>query len=155
MAKSIDFYHLTRSPLEKALPKLLEKALEKGLRAVVLTDISERVKYLDDALWTYHPNAFLPHGTSSLGRPEEQPIWITDKLENPNKASLLFSVDDTMPENLEDFERCLDLFNGNNQTSVERARARWKDYVSKGFSLNYWQQTEEGRWEKKATTVTE
>ena len=32
----INFYHLTFSPLERALPKLLERTLEGGKRALVL-----------------------------------------------------------------------------------------------------------------------
>ena len=33
----VSFYHLQKVGLERALPKLLEKALERGLRAVVVT----------------------------------------------------------------------------------------------------------------------
>ena len=49
----IAFYHLTRSPLEAALPKLLEKTLDAGKRAVVVAGSEERVENLNNALWTY------------------------------------------------------------------------------------------------------
>ncbi|MED5396188.1 MAG: DNA polymerase III subunit chi, partial [Pseudomonadota bacterium] len=39
----IAFYHLERSPLERALPKLLEKTLEAGKRALVVVGSVERV----------------------------------------------------------------------------------------------------------------
>ena len=31
----VAFYHLTRKPLETALPELLEKVVERGMKAVV------------------------------------------------------------------------------------------------------------------------
>ena len=57
----IGFYHLTCTPLERALPKLLEKVLASGARAVVRAGSDERVEFLNGALWTYQPASFLPH----------------------------------------------------------------------------------------------
>ena len=37
----IGFYHLTATPLEKALPKLLEKVLSSNMKALVLVDDKE------------------------------------------------------------------------------------------------------------------
>ena len=34
--------------------------------------------------------------------------------------------------------------------TVQGARAQWKKLKGEGHSLTYWQQTSEGRWEKKA-----
>src|SRR5690606_35835188 len=83
----ISFYHLTRQPLNKALPRLLEKVLAAGHRAVVLAGSDERVEDLDAALWTYDPDSFLPHGTRILGHAERQPIYLTTEEENPNDAT--------------------------------------------------------------------
>ena len=63
----IAFYQLRRTPLEKALPKLLEKVLESGRRAVVLAASEERAEALNAALWTYEQGSFLPHGTARDG----------------------------------------------------------------------------------------
>ncbi len=62
MATEVNFYHLTRSSLEAALPRLLAKTLQAGERAVVMLGSSERVDALNTHLWTYDPNGFLPHG---------------------------------------------------------------------------------------------
>ena len=43
----VGFYHLLYTPLDRALPKLLEKALERGHRAIVLTGSNERVEDLN------------------------------------------------------------------------------------------------------------
>ena len=49
----VSFYHLQRMPLDQALPKLLERVLERGMTAVVLAGSTERVDHLNDVLWTY------------------------------------------------------------------------------------------------------
>ena len=83
----ISFYHLTIRSLENVLPKLLEKTLEAGDRAVIFVSSEERVKELDDLLWTFDPKSWLPHGTSKDGYAAEQPVWITCENDNPNNAS--------------------------------------------------------------------
>ena len=89
----ISFYHLERSPLEAALPKLLEKTLAAGKRALVLASSEERVESLAQVLWTYDPGSWLPHGTAKDGNPEDQPIWLSTEPESANKATFLFMTD--------------------------------------------------------------
>jgi DNA polymerase-3 subunit chi len=146
----IGFYHLVRSPLEKALPKLLEKVLESGARAVVMAGSEERVESLAALLWTYHPNSFLPHGTARDGTPDRQPIWLTERDENPNGATILVLTDGASSEQVERYARCLEVFDGGDPEAVSRARERWRVYKDAGHSLTYWQQTESGGWEKKS-----
>ena len=145
----IGFYHLTRSTLGQALPKLLEKVHSSGARAVVMTGSEERTGALDTILWTYDQNAFLPHGTGRDGNPEEQPIWITHEDDNPNGASILVLTDGAVSGRIGDYTRCLEMFDGNDDDAVEKARARWKAYGAEGHNLTYWQQTLAGRWEEK------
>ncbi len=63
----IRFYHLQRTRLEAALPKMLERVLERGDRAVVMLGSEERVEALAAHLWTYNDRGFLPHGTVQDG----------------------------------------------------------------------------------------
>jgi DNA polymerase-3 subunit chi len=146
----VGFYHLLRVPLERALPRLLEKALQAGHRVVVLAGSEERVEALNAALWTYDDAAFLPHGSSKDGRAAEQPIWLTATQENPNGASLIALVDGAEPPDLAPYARCLNLFDGNDEEAVAAARSQWAALKAAGHSLTYWQQTPSGGWEKKA-----
>ncbi len=146
----VGFYHLLRLPLEQALPRLLEKALAAGLRVVVLAGSAERVAYLDDRLWTYADESWLPHGSARDGDAESQPVWLTDREENPNGASVLIVCDGAEPARIGDWARCLDLFDGNDPDAVQAARERWKRRKAEGHELVYYQQTERGGWEEKA-----
>jgi DNA polymerase-3 subunit chi len=146
----IGFYHLTTSPLERALPRLLEKILDVRKRAVVLCGSEERLDYLNGALWTIGKASFIPHGSAKEGFPEDQPIWLTTVDENPNGAQFLILTDGTPVSSLPTYERCLDLFDGKDEEAVLNARTRWKTYKEAGHSLTYWKQTDAGAWEKGA-----
>jgi DNA polymerase III subunit chi len=145
----IAFYHLQKSPLEAVLPKLLEKTLAAGKRALVLASSAERVEALATHLWTYDPDSWLPHGTSQDGSAEEQPIWLTDRDDNLNEAGFLFLTDGADSARIAAYERCFDLFDGNDPAAVEAARARWQTRKAEGHAVTYWQQTERGGWERK------
>src|SRR5262245_40738241 len=87
------FYHLQRQPLERVLPTLLERSLERGWRVIVQSSSEERVEALDAHLWTYREDAFLPHGTWREPLSGEQPILLTVEGSNPNAANVRFLID--------------------------------------------------------------
>ena len=144
----IGFYHLLSMPLERALPKLLERARANDHRVVVRAGSPERVEHLNAALWTYEDAAFLPHGSARDGNPAAQPIWLTHFDENPNGASMLVLVDGIEMADLKAFARCADVVDGNDANAVEAARRRWRRAREAGHSLTYWQQMASG-WEQK------
>jgi DNA polymerase-3 subunit chi len=146
------FYHLDRLPLERVLPELLEKCLERRWQAVVQVGSEERCEALDAHLWTYRDDAFLPHGTAREGaRPGGQvhPVWLTTGDDNPNGAQVRFLADGAALGNLETYQRVVLLFDGNDGDAVESARATWKAVKAAGHEATYWQQNDRGRWEKK------
>jgi DNA polymerase-3 subunit chi len=87
------FYHLQRQPIERVLPALLEKSLERGWRVVVQAASEERIEALDSHLWTFRDDAFLPHGVWREPEAREQPILLTVNDDNPNQASVRFLLD--------------------------------------------------------------
>jgi DNA polymerase III, chi subunit len=146
----IGFYHLLRLPLEQALPRLLDKALGAGLKVVVMAGSAERVEHLNGHLWTYSDDSWLPHGSARDGEAAEQPIWLTERDENPNGAGVLVLCDGVVPAQVMGYDRCLDLFDGNDPEAVQAARERWKAWKAEGHELVYYQQSLNGGWEEKA-----
>lgn len=144
------FYHLTESKLEDALPPLLDKSVERGWRVAVQMKEPARRDALDTHLWTYREDSFLPHGTDEADSAEEQPVLLTVSADNPNAATVRFIVDGAEPPPAADYERIVFMFDGYDQEQLEGARAQWKKLKGEGHNLTYWQQTPEGRWEKKA-----
>jgi DNA polymerase-3 subunit chi len=144
------FYHLTESKLEDALPALLEKSVERGWKVVVQTGLEGRRDFLDDHLWTFRDDSFLAHGTDAAPMAEDQPVLLTATQDNPNAASVRFVVDCAEPPAVESYDRIVFMFDGYDQMQLENARAQWKRLKGEGHALTYWQQSEEGRWVKKA-----
>lgn len=142
------FYHLTRQPLDKALPALLEKCLGRKWNVVVQASGPERVSALDDALWTTSDESFLPHGADADGR--EEPVWLTTTEDNPNGAAVRILVDGAPPPDLAPYERALILFDGHDQDALDDARAQWKTLKAAGHAVTYWRQGDDGRWKKEA-----
>lgn len=144
------FYHLERQPLERVLPLLLERTLERGWRAVVQSGSAERLEALDLALWTYSDESFLPHGTARDGDPSLQPVYLTTGEETPNGAGVRFLVDGAEANGFEGFVRIVCLFDGRDQDATAKARAQWQAARAAGCAVTYWRQTDSGRWEKQA-----
>ncbi len=146
----IGFYHLTATPLERALPRLLERAVGGGHRILVRAASAERVEHLDTVLWTYDEASFLPHGSARDGNAAAQPIWLTDGPDNPNAASMLILVDagDGLAADLALFARVADLFEGGDPAAVAAARARWRQAREARPSLADLQPTPAG-WGRK------
>jgi DNA polymerase-3 subunit chi len=145
----IRFYHLTARTFEQTLPVLLDRTLQRGWRAVVSVGSEERVESLASHLWTYSKEGFLPHGTKRDGFAEEQPVWISDRAENPNAAQVLFLGDGAESDGDGAFATVCDLFDGNDPEAVQAARGRWKRLRDAGHTLVYYQQDEAGAWSEK------
>jgi DNA polymerase-3 subunit chi len=145
------FYHLHRQPIEKVLPALLEKSIERGWRVVVQAASEERVEALDAHLWTYRDDGFLPHGTAKEGDAAAQPVLLTTGEDNPNGAHVRFLIDGAaVPEDAASYQRIVLLFDGEDEDAVAAARARWSEAKTQGFACTYWQPDEQGRWQQKA-----
>jgi DNA polymerase-3 subunit chi len=147
------FYHLERTSLDQVLPGLLMKTLERGWRARVEVGSKERAEALSAQLWTFRDDAFLPHGTLTDGHAEAQPILLAEPGPDLNKADVLFVVETaTLPVDtarLARFQRTMIIFDGQDATAKEQAREQWRMAKAADISVSYWQQSAEGRWEKK------
>jgi DNA polymerase-3 subunit chi len=136
------------TPLERALPRLLERALKDGYRVLVMAGSAERVEHLNQLLWTYDEASFLPHGSARDGNAERQPIFLAASDGNPNHATMLVLVDGAQGAALDAYSRVCDMFDGNDETAVEDARRRWREAKAAGHNLTYWEQTGAG-WVKR------
>lgn len=150
------FYHLERFALERVLPQLLERCLERDWRVVVEASSPERIAALDTLLWTYRDESFLPHGTARGPDAERQPILLTDGQDNPNRANVRFLVDGAPFSASPDYDRIVYMFDGNDEAAVQVARDAWRIAMSDELAnsgdhnVTYWRQDGDGKWEKMA-----
>ena len=144
---AIGFYHLTRTSLLQALPRLLWRTLETGEPAVGMCPSAGMVADLDKGLWEAAEPEWLPHGSDADGDAKLQPVWLATDDQAPNGARFLFLVGGAASDRLDAFQRVFDLFDGNNPEAVAAARSRWTTAKAAGHELTYWKQGPRG-WEK-------
>ena len=145
------FFHLQSRPLESVLPTILERALSRGQKVVVEVASPERLAAVDDHLWTYSDESFLPHVTAAEPDAAANPIVLTTQAHNPNAATVRICADGVrIPDALQDYERVVLIFDGDDPEALAAAREDWKKAKASGAAASYWQLDEAGRWEKKA-----
>jgi DNA polymerase-3 subunit chi len=135
----VDFYHLTASPLERVLPSICEKLLAGGQRLLVVAQ-EELLVRLDEQLWTYGRDTFLPHGRE---RPESQPVLLSANVEPANGARNVALADGVWREEAIGFERAFYFFDS---SALGPARAAWRTLTAReGVESRYWKQVD-GKW---------
>lgn len=144
------FYHLQRQPLEAVLPILIERSRERGWTVVVQAATEERLHALDDHLWTFSDDGFLPHGTDAEPDPAGQPVLLTLGDGNGNAANIRFLVEGApLPTDAAAYDRIVVLFDGEDESALAHAREQWRAVRTAGLEGTYWQQDPGGRWQKK------
>lgn len=142
------FLHLERRRIDQALPDLVAEALASGQRVVVQAATEERVEALNERLWTYSDESFLPHGSARDGEPQAQPIYLTARDDNPNGAQLrvLLSGVAVAPFAAAGYERVALLFDGRDEEAVAEARREWTELRTAGVAPSYWRESDDGGW---------
>ena len=149
------FYHLERRALDDVLPGLIEKTLERGWKALIRTESSERADAIDNLLWTYSEQTFLPHAQAGDGNPKRQPVLITVEDDNPNGANVLFLIGGAAAPpwsaaEIRNLTRVVLMFDARDADSLARARSAWKDAKAAGHDVTYWKESANGKFEKQS-----
>ena len=132
------FYHVEHTSLDAAVAPLLEKCLERRWR-VVLAGSEETLARIDQSLWTWRDDSFIPHGR---GDAERQPIHLSTTAEPLNGANVALLLDGADADGAR-FERCMVVFDGADQETRSKARRQYKAASDSGAGARYFQQ--EGR----------
>ena len=142
----VDFYQLSETPVEGALPALAAKMREAGAKVLVVSADDAQLGRISEALWA-PKGSFLAHGAAGGPDDARQPILLSDTFDAPNAATFLALADGKWRDEAEQFERVFLLFDG---STIEGARGTWRKLDGReDIERNYWQQTDKG-WERKA-----
>lgn len=140
----VDFYQLSQTPVEGALPQLAAKMLEVGARLLVVSVDEAQLARISEALWAVKQQ-FLAHASAGGSHDARQPILLSNAVEPANGATFLALADGQWRAEADRFDRVFLLFDG---STIDDARATWRSLDGReGVERNYWRQ-EEGRWVK-------
>ncbi len=137
----VDFYQLSRDPVEQVLPAIAARVLGLGERLLVVAAESDRLDRISSGLWGGPPESFLAHGRAGDGREDIQPILLSDSCAAGNGARHVALADGLWREEALDFERAFYFFDA---ATIEGARASWRALAKReGVTPRFWRQ--EGR----------
>ncbi len=115
--------------------KLIEKAYRNGQFCYVYTDSLQQSQQLDDQLWTFRENSFIPHQIYQDSTPDyEKTILIGTKAAPEQWQKLIFNLSSKYPDNLEKTERVLEILDKNEELK-HAGRHRFRQYTQNGFNM--------------------
>jgi DNA polymerase-3 subunit chi len=143
----VDFYQLSRDPVEQALPLIARAAKGAGQRLLVVSQDAAQLDRIDEGLWRRLPEAFLAHGRAGQPHADRQPVLLSQDCRADNGARFIALADGLWREEAADFERAFLMFG---EAHLQAARDCWRMLGQReGVERHYWKQ-EGGKWVKGA-----
>ena len=145
MKTEINFYQVDET-ISKSLAPLLIKILDENKKAFIFCNNANQIKEIDTSLWSYGRNKFIPHITifDQEFDLERQPILISNKTENANKADYLIFLNEVEESFISKFSRVFYFFEEGNLSTAKNIAKKLKIIATKFNSYK----KEDGKWVK-------
>lgn len=139
----INFYQTDKSPLH-SMAKIIIKALDDAKKLLIFCQNDAEIKNIDNFLWQFNPNKFIPHSTikDKHLNPKRQPILITNEEENTNQADYLIFFDEPSKDFLNQFTRIFYFFTNKDSQTADNLKLKLNPQ-------NFYKK-ENGKWKKLA-----
>lgn len=142
----VDFYQLSRDPVERAVAQIAGRVLEQGERLLVVAGESERRAAVGEALWSAGPERFLANGEAGGAHDARQPVLLSERVVPANGARCVALADGVWREEVlaeGAFDRVFLFFD---DTTVVAARGTWRALgTHEGLARQFHQQID-GKW---------
>ena len=131
----IDFYQLDpeRHRYDQVVCQLCQKAYENRQMTLLLTSDPQQTQFLDQRLWTFRDDSFLPHDSND-GDDPPAPILVHDNPAPRGDRQLLINLSAEVPPYFAQFERVIELVTDDNRP---QARAHYSFYKERGYPLKH------------------
>ena len=144
----VDFYQLSRDPVETVVPQLAARALAAGHRLLIVADDTALLQGLSDALWARGGDVFLAHGMANEAHADRQPILLSADCTAANDAGIIMLADGVWREPAQEFDRAILLFDA---SATGAARELWRTLDRQdGIDKRIHKQTPDGHWREGA-----
>ena len=134
----VDFYILpddSSRNLEVFACRLTEKAYAQGMKVYINTQSDQQTQSLNDLLWTFKQESFLPHEIAVDGSSADAPIIVGNGVEPEQSNGLLINLAQDVPLFFSQFERLAELVNQNEQIK-QNGRERFRFYKDREYQIN-------------------
>jgi DNA polymerase III subunit chi len=139
---SIDFYVLQETTLDARwlfACRLVDKVMRlnltnnKKMRILIVVNEEKEAKILDDLLWTFKPESFIPHQIINLNKPLDVEITFTTEI--GQHQDLLINLAQEIPGYFSRFERLSEIVI-QDKTILEATRQRFSFYKQRGYPID-------------------
>ncbi len=130
----IDFYILSAAGAaarERLACQLADKAYNHGYSVYIFTSGAAQAATLDDLLWTFRQDSFVPHERYPLRGAHTSPVLIGNASPLAVTANALINLTDTVPAGIEKFERIMEVVDAD-ASVLSASRQRFKHYREQG-----------------------
>ncbi len=134
----VDFYLLSSDEANARwllACRLLEKAYYKGHKIFVLCDNKQEAELLDELLWTFRDDSFIPHNLQGEGPEPPPPIQIGYEHEPKGFNDILLNMSTIVPAYFTKFKRVIEIVS-NEEHERELSRAHYREYKAKNCALH-------------------
>ncbi|MDI9818084.1 MULTISPECIES: DNA polymerase III subunit chi [unclassified Legionella] len=115
--------------------RLLEKAYLRGHRVFVYCDNQQDAHKLDELLWTFKEDSFIPHNLQGEGPEPPPPVQIGYQEEPRGFDDILLNLATRIPLFYSRFQRIMEIVI-NEDAAKELSRAHYRDYRGKQCQLH-------------------
>ncbi len=133
----VNFYILNTVSIEQFTCQLVEKVFQKGHEIHIFTKDSQQTERLDQLLWTYDEQSFLPHVAATENNTDLQrdtPVTISHHAEHALTSDVLINLRAEIPAFYPQFNRVAELVSADPQQR-QTARVRYKQYQQQGNAV--------------------
>lgn len=134
----VDFYvtNDTRSEAPWLLAcRLLEKAYLRGHRVFVFCNNQQDAEYLDELLWTFKDDSFIPHNLQGEGPEPPPPIQLGYSVEPRAYNDILFNMATEIPSFCSRFKRIIEIITENDAAKTT-GRLHYRHYRAQQWDLH-------------------
>ena len=114
--------------------RLADKAYGLGHTVYLFTASEARAAALDDLLWTFRQDSFVPHERYPLVGEEGSPVLVGTAAPATVEAQVLINLADALPEGFERYERVVELVDQHPEV-LAQSRERFRQYREQGCLL--------------------
>ena len=134
------FYNSSQRDIIADISWLTEKLYKARNTILVYCKDYENVKIIDDFLWTYQDDGFIPHSIEKQDQVSVYPILITSKIDKDYEHNTLLALNGVLIEKevCQKFANVYYFFDNQESKEKENARIMWKNFVSQNVGCKYW-----------------
>lgn len=134
----IDFYVLQKDAVEEQhhfACRLIEKAVSQGNKVMVATKSEDESNVFNKALWSFRPEAFIPHVIFGEDDSSNTPVVISHADDDQSHHDVMVNLRLEIPSQFSRFQRLAEIVIQNTQI-LANSRNSYTFYKKRGYPIN-------------------